>query len=161
MLTEYKGQIYNAEIQGNNICIWKYIPVKGFEKVVTRRGLTYYEKTVDMSEVGPFYSVTFIVFKDKMKCTVKSFLNGKIEVICDDREYAETHGLSEVEHGVWCAQKQVDYFDKIQLIKSIENLNANANIEYLMSKKSRELSRQYSADQVMQILYQIIEEPKL
>lgn len=47
------------------------------------------------------------------------------------------------------------------LIKSIENLNANANIEYLMSKKSRELSRQYSADQVMQILYQIIEEPKL
>lgn len=131
MLTEYKGQIYNAEIQGNNICIWKYIPVKGFEKVVTRRGLTYYEKTVDMSEVGPFYSVSFIVFKDKMKFTVKSFLNGKIEVICDDREYAETHGLSEVEHGVWCAQKQVDYFDKIQLIKSIENSD---------EKESKELS---------------------
>lgn len=30
MLTEYNGQIFNAEINGRKVNLWKYIPVNGF-----------------------------------------------------------------------------------------------------------------------------------
>lgn len=123
MLTEYNGKVFNAEINGNKISIWKYIPVEGFNKVTTRRGITYYEKVVDVNDVNSFFSVSFIAVKNNMQFTVKSFVNGKIEVICDDCEYAKTHNFTEIEHGVWCSRNTVDDYEKFQLIKSIQNSN--------------------------------------
>lgn len=49
MLVEYKNEIFNAEPQGKKINIWKYVPVEGFEKITNRRGITYYEKNIDMT----------------------------------------------------------------------------------------------------------------
>lgn len=54
MLTEYKGSIFNAEIIENTVRLWKYIPVNGFSEVKTKRGITFYEKTIDINEVDSF-----------------------------------------------------------------------------------------------------------
>ena len=41
MLTEYNGQIFNAEINGRKVSLWKYVPVNSFQKVTRGRGITY------------------------------------------------------------------------------------------------------------------------
>lgn len=121
MLTEYRGKVFNAEFSGDGVSIWKYVPVDDFSKVTTSRGLTFYEKVVDKNDVGVFFSVIFIAIRDNKKFTVKSFVDGRIEVICDDQEYAEMHGFFEVEHGVWCMRSTMDCYEKYQLIKCVEN----------------------------------------
>nr|WP_317347921.1 glycosyltransferase [uncultured Blautia sp.] len=47
------------------------------------------------------------------------------------------------------------------LVRLIEKLNNDKNITYAMSETSKEYSKKYSADQVMKVLYQFIEEPKI
>lgn len=142
MLTEYNGKVFNAEINGNKISIWKYIPVEGFNKVTTRRGITYYEKIVDVNEVSSFFSVSFIAVKNNMRFTVKSFINEKIEVLCDDCEYAKAHDFTEIEHGVWCSRNTVDYYEKFQLIKSIQDSNER-NVKDLSQKDFEDAWKQY------------------
>ena len=121
MLTEYKGSIFNAEINGDSVSIWKYVPVDGFNEVKTRRGITFYEKIVDKNDVGYFFSVIFNAYNADKKFVVKSVIDGEIEVICDDKEYAESHGFSEIEHGVWCKRNTLDNYNRFQLVKCEEN----------------------------------------
>lgn len=121
MLTEFSGNIFNAEINGETVCIWKYVPVDGFNEKKTRRGIAYFEKTVNRNDVGTFFSVVFYAFIEDKKFIVKAFVDGEIEVICDDKEYAELHGFSEVEHGVWCKRSIVDDYDEFHLVKCEEN----------------------------------------
>lgn len=59
MLTEYEGEIFNAGKNADSVSIWKYIPIKGFEKHTTRRGITYYEKVIKMEDVGELFDITF------------------------------------------------------------------------------------------------------
>lgn len=129
MLTEYKNSIFNAEIIGNTVNIWKYVPIDGFNKVKTKRGITFYEKTVDKNDVSTFFSVIFFVFNDNKRFVIKSAIDTKIEVMCDDEEYAETHGFSEVEHGVWCMRSTLDNYDRIQMVKCKENSDNKEFIE--------------------------------
>ena len=135
MLTEYKGKVFNAEINGNLVTIWKYVFVEGFKRVQTRRGITYYEKIVPKNEVGEFFSVTFFACIMNRRFIVNSLESDKLDVICDDQEYAETHDFSELEHGVWIKKMTLEEFDTFKMIKSIENsdetLEMNLNSEQL------------------------------
>lgn len=121
MLTEYKGSIFNAEIIENTVRLWKYIPVNGFSEVKTKRGITFYEKTIDINEVDSFFSVIFYAYNCDKRSVVKSVMDEKIEVMCDDSEYAESHGFSETEHGVWCKRSTLDNYNKFQMVKCEEN----------------------------------------
>lgn len=51
-------------------------------------------------------------------------MDKKIEVICDDREYAEFQGFSETEHGVWCMRSTLDNYNRYQMVKCEENSDA-------------------------------------
>lgn len=92
VLTDYQGKVFNAEIKGDKVNIWKYVPVEDFKKVTIRLGRTYYEKIVDMSEVGSFYSVRFLAYKDNRRFLIKSYTNDDLVIICDDQEYAKANG---------------------------------------------------------------------
>lgn len=123
MLTEYDGQIFNAEINGQKVNLWKYVPVDGFQKVTTEYGITYYEKTITIEEINGFFNVSFLAFLKDRKFIITSLDGNNLNVLCDDREYAETHGFSEIEHGVWVSRQSIENFDRFQLIKSFENSN--------------------------------------
>ena len=123
MLTEYNGQIFNAEINGQKVNLWKYVPVKGFQKVTAGRGITYYAKTIAIEEINDFFSVSFLAYLKDRKFVITAFDGNNLNVLCNDREYAEAHGFSEMEHGVWVSKQSIEKFDKFQLIKSIENCN--------------------------------------
>lgn len=121
MLTEYKGQIFNAEVSDGQVNIWKYVPVKEFQKVTTSRGITHYQKTVPIGDVKEFFSVTFLAFVNGKRFVITSLDESSLNVLCDDREYAETHGFTEMEHDVWISKQTLEEFEEFQLIKSIEN----------------------------------------
>ena len=123
MLTEYQGQIFNAEMKEGQVNIWKCVPVTGFQKVTTSRGITYYEKNVPAEDVKLFFSVTFLALIKGKRFVITSLDKNSLNVLCDDREYAETHGFTEMEHGVWISKKALQDFDDFELIKSIENSN--------------------------------------
>ncbi len=123
MLTEYNGQIFNAEINGQKVSLWKYVPVNGFQKVTTGRGITYYEKTIAIEEIKEFFSVSFLAFFKNRRFVITSLNGNNLNVLCDDREYAEAHGFTEMEQGVWASRWSIGKFDSFQLIKSIENRN--------------------------------------
>lgn len=53
-------------------------------------------------------------------------MDEKIEVMCDDSEYAESRGFSETEHGVWCMKDTLDNYNKFQMVKCEENSDAKA-----------------------------------
>lgn len=121
MLTEYEGEIFNVKKNADSVSIWKYIPIEGFEKHTTRRGITYYEKVIKMEEVGELFDITFTALINDKKFIVKSMNNKKIDVICDDYEYSKANGFSEIEHGVWSKRLPIDTFSKFDLVKSVEN----------------------------------------
>lgn len=132
MLAEYNGQIFNAEINEQKVSLWKYVPVKGFQKVTTERGITYYEKTIAIEEINNFFSISFLACLKDRKFVITSFDGNNLNVLCDDREYAETHGFSEVEHGVWVSRQSIEKFDRFQLIKSV---NSNDKTVLSISKE--------------------------
>jgi hypothetical protein len=121
MLTEYEGMVFNVEIRGAEADIWKYIPVDGFKKVTIPGGVTYYEKTVRIKDIGELFSVSFVAFVDGRRFIIDSVNNNNVNVLCDDREYAEKHNYSEIEHGVWISAKPMDMFDKFQMEKLFED----------------------------------------
>lgn len=123
MLTEYKGQIFNAEIRGDQVNIWKYVPVAGFQRMITNRERIYYEKIVPLEDVKEFFNVTFLAFADERRFVITSLNGDNLNVLCDDREYAEAHGFTEIERGVWISKRTLDEFEKFQLVKSVENCN--------------------------------------
>lgn len=126
MLTEYNNDIFNAEIHGDMVNIWKYIPVAGFTKNITRRGTVYYEKNVRIDEVNSFFTVEFVLACDNRKFVVKSLIHDNVDFICDDAEYAGKNGFMEMEHGVWVGRKQISSFNEITMIKHIENSSEKA-----------------------------------
>ncbi len=147
MLTEYEGKIFNAEIKGDQVSIWKYVFVEGFEKYQTRRGITYFEKTVPITKIGELFSITFIALIGNRHFVVNSLDAGKLNVISDDQEYAYSHGFSELEHGVWITQKSLAEFDGFQMIKAIENSSErvtvtlnNEQLEDMWNKYVKEVS---------------------
>ena len=123
MLTEYDGKVFRVKIRGDKADIWKYIPVDGFPKATNSRGVTYYKKTVSIKDIGELFEVLFVVFGDGRRFTISSVNNNNIMVLCDSRKYAEEHGFSELERGVWIAEKSIDLFDKIQMKKLFEDTN--------------------------------------
>ena len=125
MLTEYNGNIYNAEINGDLVNIWKYVPVHEFEKKRTRRGVTYYEKNVKTDEVSPFFSVLFKVYHDGKTFVINSLEKDYLDLLCDDEIYAKSHGFVEIERGVWETRLPIEMFSEIIMLKKFEGSNEN------------------------------------
>lgn len=142
MLTEYKGEIFNVEKNADSVSIWKYIPIKGFEKHTTRRGITYYEKVIKMEDVGELFDITFRALMNDKEFIVKSMNNRKIDVICDDYEYSKANGFSEMEHGVWSKRFPIDAFSEFHLVKSVEN-SKQKEVKMLSVKEFIDAWRKY------------------
>lgn len=142
MLAEYNGQIFNAEINGRKVNLWKYIPVNGFQKVTTSRGITYYEKAVAIEEINDLFTVSFLAFLKDRKFVITSLDGNNLNVLCDDREYAEAHGFTEMEHGVWVSKQTIEKFDRFQLVKSIENCS-NKTVLNISKEQVKDLWQKY------------------
>ena len=81
--------------------------------------LTYYEKTVPITEISGLFSVLFKVFIGELSFSIDDVReNNNIVVLCFNMDYANEHGFSELERGVWIAEKPIESFDKFQFIKS-------------------------------------------
>ena len=116
MLTEYKGNIYRAQIEGKSIHIWKYVPVENFDKCITKSGITYYEKFVNMDEVSSFFFVAFEVFYDEKTFRIASFDNDFLAIICNDELYSKRNNFTKIERGVWITKKPIISFNEISMI---------------------------------------------
>ena len=131
MLTEYKGQVFNVSIEGNQAKLWIYKFVEGFKKYTTEYTtdngnyeLTYYEKIVPITEISGLFSIIFEVFIGELPFSIDDVReNNNIVVLCSNIDYANEHGFSELERGVWIAEKSIDLFDKIQMKKCNEDTN--------------------------------------
>lgn len=121
MLVEYNNNVYNAEVIGDNVNIWKYVPVDGFKKAQTHRGTVYYENYVPKSEVGELFSVAFYTMKDEKKYIIKSLCGEKMTIICDDMEFANSNGFKEFEHGVWEKTVEKSFSNSFLMVKYIQN----------------------------------------
>lgn len=121
MLVEYHNDIFNAEMQGDKVNIWKYIPADGLKKTQTRRGIAYYERSVSKDEISRPFSVSFFAEKDKRKYTITSVIDEKITIMCDDQEFATTMGFQETERGVWVKSVDISSFESFVMIKYVQN----------------------------------------
>ena len=74
MLVEYNNDVFNAELQGNKVNIWKYVPVDWFKKAQTRKGIVYYENYVSTSETSKPFSVSFFAEKNEKKYIIHSII---------------------------------------------------------------------------------------
>ncbi len=119
MLAEYEGKVFKAEIKDNQVRLWKYVCVEGFEKKQTGRGHVYYEKILPIAEIAELFFVKFIAFIGNRQFLVDSIYADKLYVICDDTEYAESHGFSELERGEWIKKMSLEDFDGFQMIKTV------------------------------------------
>ena len=121
MLVEYNNDVFNAEIQGDKVNIWKYVPANGLEKTQTRRGITYYERYVSKDEISRPFSVSFFAEKDNRKYTINSVIDGKMTIMCDDQEFATTMGFKEMERGVWVKSVDISSFESFLMVKYVQN----------------------------------------
>lgn len=122
MLAEYMGGVFNAEIKGDKVNLWKYTPVNGFKMAITSRGVAYYEKTVDLENIECFFSVRFIAVQyDHREFIIKNYIDNSIDVICDDAEYAVKNNFVEVDHGVWITRLKLTDFVRFEMVLTDEN----------------------------------------
>ena len=88
-------------------------------------------KSVSVEDIEELFSVTFLAISNGRQFVIASLDGNDLNVSCDDREYAEAHGFSEIEHGVWISKKPLNSFDEFQFVKFVETCNEKTvlNIE--------------------------------
>lgn len=121
MLAEYQGKIFNVEEMGEEVCLWKYSYVSGFEEKKTRRGTRYFEKRVSKELISPLFSVVFYGVTAKRKYVIQSVSDNMVDFICDDVEYAKANGFFEVERGICLGRKSINEFDEFFMLKKEED----------------------------------------
>lgn len=123
MLVEYNNDVFNAELHGNKVNIWKYVPVDGSKKAQTRKGIVYYENYVSTSETSKPFSVSFFAEKNEKKYIIHSIIDKKMTIVCDDHEFAIASGFKELEHGVWIKTVDIDSFESFWMVKYVQDNN--------------------------------------
>ena len=132
MLTEYNGEIFNAEKRsGNSVNIWKCVPVDGFDKFTTKSGLTYYEKNVNIEEVSPFFYVDFGVCYDGIKFGVYSYDGELLCLICENEAYSRKNNFFEFERGFWLGAKPISDLSEVVMTTNFVDMPVNKIVEYL------------------------------
>lgn len=130
MLVRYKNDIFDAyNMTKENITIRKYIEVEGFERVDAGRGIKFYEKIINVSEIEELFSVTFITRMEGREFSVHSFENGYVSVISDSESYAEKSGFRMIERGAWIGALPFEAFDTFIMIKYNINTKERKFIE--------------------------------
>ena len=123
MLAEYNNEIFNAQANGDCVNLWKYVPIEGFDKFTTKRGLTYYEKNVSFEEIKRFFSIKFEVCYDERIFTVYSYDGEFLQLIGSDEFYAIENHFIEIERGIWLTQKPISDFSEIIMTTFISTEN--------------------------------------
>lgn len=121
MLAEFRNMVFNCEIKGESACLWKYVPVEGFDRKFTRRGVVYYEKTVNLKDMSVPFFIEFFVLRDGLTFSITDFRDGQAKCICGNSVYAENHGFTEMERGVWMTCIPIRSFDEVIMEKRSEN----------------------------------------
>ena len=103
MIAKYNKQYFCVDLSVKPVEIWKYDEVKGFEKCIDD-GLVYYRKFVNLEEIDEIFDVGFSAKWDNKWCGASPLSNGKVQLICGNRDFALEHEMEEFERGVfWCS----------------------------------------------------------
>lgn len=130
MLVRYKNDIFDAyNMNKETVTIRKYVEVDGFEKVDAGRGITFYQKNINISEIEELLSVQFLARLEDMEFSVHSFENGYVSVISDNEPYAEKNGFRMIERGAWIGALPFKKFDEFVMIKYDINTQEKKFIE--------------------------------
>ncbi len=98
MIGLYNGRVFCVDMTAQPIDIWRYDYVDGFKKATTRKGTTYYEKSVDITELDEIFDVGFSVkwHGEWIFGQPKSNNSEIYSVVGSDlREFAQNNGFSE------------------------------------------------------------------
>lgn len=119
MLAEYEEQVFNAEVKGDSVKLWKYTSVENFDKRQDGN-IVYYEKDIPRNEIKMLFSINFYTFIGDKNFVIDDIKDNELKVICNDGEYALSHSFKEFEHGLWSADIPAEKFDKLLMIKCDE-----------------------------------------
>ncbi len=145
MLVEYNNDVFNAEIEGDKVNIWKYVPVNGFEKVQTQRGIVYYEGHVSKEEISEPFSVSFFAETDDRKYIINTIADKKMTIMCDDQEFAIATGFKETEHGIWVKTVDIESFEVFSMIRYVQN-SSDRMLQRLNSTELLDCWKRYVKD---------------
>lgn len=130
MLVKYKNDIFDAyNLNQETVTIRKYVEVDGFEKVDAGRGITFYKKIINISEIEELFSVQFLARLEDMEFSVHSFENGHVSVISNSESYAEKSGFRMIERGAWIGALPFEEFDTFIMIRYDINTQEREFIE--------------------------------
>ena len=116
MIANYKGTYCKIDLNKIPIEIWTYHPIEGFERGITKKGTVYYEKFVKLEELDEVFEVGFSVCWDGQWCGIfYSAAKELLSIHTNDREFAENHGMTELERGVYSCAKPASCFTEYRM----------------------------------------------
>lgn len=104
MIAKYKDKYFNISLAKKPTRIWRYDFIEGFQKKVKDDGLVVYEKFVDIDDINCIIDVGFSANWHGKLCGAVPLVNNEIQLITNDRQFAQQYGMEEFEREVfWCS----------------------------------------------------------
>ena len=116
MIAKYNDNYFNISLVRKPTRIWKYDYIEGFNKKIKKDGLIVYEKYIELNEIDEIFEIGFSVCWDGQWCGI--FYSASKELLSmhtNDRKFAENHGMTELERGVYSCAKPASCFTEYRM----------------------------------------------